>query len=99
MRATIPEGSTVEQIDGGWRVAYPELERHEWKFTPRPDPRDARIADLERAMQHIRQLAHHAAELVSVDPSAILETIALLAVDALAGEAQPSATVEEAMAI
>jgi hypothetical protein len=51
-------------------------------------------------MRHIRTLAHDADALASVDPAAILATIALLACDALAGaEPEPRATVEEAMAI
>lgn len=29
---------------------YPKLERREWIFTPAPDPRDARIAELEAAL-------------------------------------------------
>ena len=61
---------------------------HVWRFTP--DPRDARIAELTTALRHIRQLAHDADALASVDPAA------LLAVDALAGaQPEPAATVEE----
>jgi hypothetical protein len=91
---------TITTPDGRrWRWYARGLEEHVVEFVVAPDPRDARIAELETALQHIRQLAHCAAELVSVDPAALLETIALLAVDALAGDAQPSATVEEAMAI
>lgn len=31
----------------GTVTMYPKLERREWIFTPAPDPRDARIAELE----------------------------------------------------
>ena len=64
-----------------------------------PDPQAARIAELERAMRHIRTLAHDA-DALAVEPMALLETIALLACDALAGaEPEPGAVTEEAMAI
>ena len=51
---------------------------------------------LETALRHIRQLAHDADVLANVDPAALLETIALLACDALAGaQPEPAATHEE----
>ena len=61
-----------------------------------PDPRDARLAELEAALQRIRTLAYDAHALVaSVDPAVILSAIALIAVDALAGaQPEPGATVE-----
>ena len=64
----------------------------------RADSRDARLAELTTAMQHIRDLTHARAEMGSVDPDFVLETIALLAVDALAGTTEPERA-EEAMAI
>ena len=76
---------------------YPQPERliiNAAKYAT-PDPRDARLAELETALRHIRDLTHAREQMGSVDPDFVLETIALLAVDALAG-AQPetSATVE-----
>ena len=63
-----------------------------------PDPRHARLAELTTAMRHIRTLAYDWQALV-VEPGFVLETIALLACDALAGaEPEPGAVVE-AMAI
>ena len=37
----------------GTVTMYPKLERREWIFTPAPDPRDARIAELEAALREI----------------------------------------------
>ena len=75
---------------------YPQPERliiNAAKYAT-PDPRDARLAELTTALQRIRALAYDWQALV-VEPATILETIALLAVDALAGaQPEPSATVE-----
>ena len=35
----------------GTVTMYPKLERREWIFTPAPDPRDARIAELEAEIE------------------------------------------------
>lgn len=40
----------------GTVTMYPKLERREWIFTPAPDPRDARIAELEAALKAIDAL-------------------------------------------
>ena len=101
---TIPPGSTVTPIPDGRRVIWPtDAVRHKVKFVVTPYPRDARLAELTTALQHIRTLASDAPSL-SVEPCAILAAIALIAVDALAGEAlageaQPSATAYEELAI
>jgi len=50
-------------------------------------------------MRHIRTLANGAPALERFDPVFVLETIALLAVDSLAGASETTATVDEAMAI
>jgi len=92
---TTPPGSTL----GGWRVVYPEPSRYTIRFHVAPDKRDARLAELETALRHIRSLAFDWAAL-AVEPGAILETIALIAVDALAGaQPEPTATAYEELAI
>ena len=59
-----------------------------------PGPRDARLAEMTTALRHIRTLAHDW-QALAVDPSGILESIALIACDALAGaEPEPCATAE-----
>ena len=61
---------------------------------------DPRIAELEMALRHIRQLSDKATWLSStLADGDIFNAIYLLAVDALADEAQPTATTYEAMAI
>ena len=40
----------------GTVTMYPKLERREWIFGTAPDPRDARIAELEAALREIRQI-------------------------------------------
>lgn len=38
---------------------YPKLERREWVFGTAPDPRDARIAELEKALREIVDTCEH----------------------------------------
>ena len=38
----------------GTVTMYPKLERREWIFGTAPDPRDARIAELEAALSSVR---------------------------------------------
>ena len=64
-----------------------------------PDRRDERIATLEAALRHIRTLAGEALAYVFLPPDELVETIHKLASNALAGAAQPTSTVDEAMAI
>ncbi len=40
----------------GTVTMYPKLERREWIFGTAPDPRDARIAELEAALREIAQM-------------------------------------------
>ena len=97
--ASLPPGSTQdpERPHVWW---YPQTgERLIVNFTPRPDPRDERLAELEQALYRIRTLAGDAPTLATVtDPATILETIYQLATDALAGampEPAPTGTVYE----
>ncbi len=51
---TTPEGSTITDIPGGRRIIYPVTgERLVIQFAPQPDPRDARIAELEAQLAAI----------------------------------------------
>ena len=95
---TIPTGST-EDSDRQNVFWYPRGERHGVKFVVAPDKRDAELERLTTALRHIRALAHDAEALVSVGMDNVVSAILLLACDALDGEAQPSATVEEELAI
>ena len=65
---------------------------HVWWFTP--DPRDVRLAELEKALQRIRTLASDATWLAIIETD-IFDAIYKLAVDALAGtEPEPGDVVE-----
>ena len=91
---------TITTPDGRrWSWYARGLEEHVVEFVVAPDKRDAELARLTTVMRHIRTLAGDAPTLASVDPVWVLEAIALLATDVLAGTSEPTATVEEAMAI
>lgn len=93
---SLPPGSTQDP-DRPHVFWYPSGERHEVRFVVAPD---ANLERLTTAMRHIRQLAHDADALASVDPAAILAVIDILACDALAGaEPEPRGVTVEAMAI
>ena len=64
----------------------------------KPDPRDAKLERLTTALQHVQRLAADRAALETIGLDNVLDAIALLAANALAGEAQPTATVEEELA-
>jgi len=95
------EGRKFSLQDDGRLVHYypTKAERLVVNFTPQPDPRDARIAELERILAHIRTIASESYS-QAVGLEFVLESIAVLAIDALAGaEPEPVATTFEELAI
>lgn len=96
--ASLPPGSTPDpQRPGVYWYPQPERLVIDLSRYAKPDPRDARIAELERALMHIRNIAHTRVKMESVDPDCALEAIVLLllASGALAGTARPTGTVYE----
>lgn len=100
MTDRIPPGS-MQDADRPHVFWYPRPERLviDAAQYAKPDSRDARIAQLTTALQHVQRLAADRAALETIGLDNVLDAIAVLAVDALAGEAQPSATVYEELAI
>ena len=76
---------------------YPKLERREWIFTPAPDPRDARIAALEAALDRIVLLCVESRKAGPYQLRGYMATIERLADGALmpSPEGDMTITVEE----
>lgn len=77
---------TITTPDGRrWNWYAPGLQEHVVEFVVTPDPRDERIAELTTALRHIQLLADDCAALEANGLDFVLDTIALLAADALIG--------------
>ena len=59
----------------GTVTMYPKLERREWIFGTAPDPRDARIAELEAALCEIRERIEKHIDRLSVQDVLIMRVV------------------------
>lgn len=95
---TYDDGYVTElRPDSRQFIWYPRGERHEVRFVVKPDPRDARIAELEAAIYKLASgaipVGGNFVEVLKADWREMMKVV-------LAGtEPEPTATVEEAMAI